>query len=154
MQLIDDLRGIDWFEGEPPLALRIVAGITWLNAVLACVSMLSGPFGGHFRIHLGVIGFWSAAGLLRYRPGWRLFELVMGSIGVGAILLAMSFVLFGEAPAQYDLGPWKQSIPSWVPLLMLPQGLFECGFTIWALTHPRLRDRFVEPVPSPAPAPG
>lgn len=154
MQLIDDIRGIDWFEGEPPLALRIIAGMLWLNAVLACVNMLSGPFGGYIRLDLGVIGFWSAPALLRYRPGWRLFELAMSSIGVGVLLFAVYLALFTDAPAQYDFGPWKRPIADWHPFVAFPQAAFECGFTIWALTHAKLRDRFVEPVPSPAQAPG
>ena len=130
-------------QDQPPRALRVVAALFALGAVLAVLQMLLGLSQDRLNLDLAVLGFWIAPGLLRGDRTWRRWAIALAAIQAVAIGLATPFVVGGSGTITVNLpGVHLTDAPEWVWLVAsIPWGVI-AAWQWWLLTRPAIRARF------------
>ena len=145
-------------EPRLPLSLKVVAGLFILGGLAACIEMLLAPLSGRLSINTGVIALFIGWGLLRLKPVWRTWTLVVSGLCMIAMALAVLFILNFGGPLDFTVFGWKYgSLPrsTMVALFVaLCVAYFALGaWQLWVLTRPPIAALFRRPAPEQPPRP-
>ncbi len=126
-----------------PVSLIIVAILFILEGVSSVIEMLMALSQGGIYIDFGVVAIFIGWGLLRLRPGWRTFALVLIWIGMVLAPIFAVLCLALPGPATFSLfGIEATELSKEVACLI---ALFIFALIIWqykVLTRPDIRRLF------------
>jgi hypothetical protein len=126
-----------------PLSLKIVAWLLILDGVRAAIETLLDLSHGRVFIQFDFVDIFVGWGLLRLRPGWRTFALVIAWLNLLAALVAALFLATHSGTMKFViLGRFHWSFTNGVlSLLIIPFFAFFI-WEIWVLMRPDVRQLF------------
>jgi hypothetical protein len=145
-------------EPRLPTSLKVVAGLFILSGTWDCIQMLLAPLSGRLWINTGVIALFIGWGLLRLKPVWRTWAMIMTWLGMIGMVAAVPFILnyggplhFNVFGQKYDPLPRSTMVALFVALCV---AYFALGaWQLWVLTRPPIAALFRRPAPEQPPRP-
>jgi hypothetical protein len=127
-----------------PLSLKILAWLLILDGVRAAIETLLDLSHNRVFIQFDFVDIFVGWGLLRLRPGWRTFALVIAWLNLLASLVAACFFATHSGSVKYVIfGRIHLSLTNGIlSLLILPFFAFFI-WELWVLMRPDVRQLFI-----------
>ena len=120
--------------------MRDVRIVSWLFMISGIACLVALVLTGRIEIGAGLLGIPAGIGLLRFRPGWRVFALITLWLGFAVFLAGTAALLFSQHVSVSLLG-WRPESKAVLAAILVAAFLI----TLWqyrVLTRAEVRGRF------------
>ena len=127
--------------------IRIIAALFILSGLGAVWTTISHLFAGSLTFGTGVLNLFVGIGLLRYRPFWRKFALVMLALGlVLAPILVAATIILSSTPLMWFDTPFTGSPRQAAAIAGTAFVMLLAGTQLWVLRRRDVKAMFEAPV--------